>query len=208
MVKQGRCLYQLDTTNLLVKREFFINQLLFKVIEKLAGLNKESGFIYPQITSLKDVYFLIYYDHNKQTLKIKYYNKEFKEDFLKIPLDRLIEGLEFLPDVYESIANSIVSLKRGSRTIEQVYTKIDLRNIIYNMKGPFLEIGARQLFRNRDLYDMKPSGLEWKINPSEVKELLKIKCIRDKSTTSIEIDLYGKKEEKRKMIYLIGECNR
>jgi len=196
-----------ECSNCNYEREFTINQLLFKVIEKVIHSYKESGFIYPQIASNKDVYFLLYYDNNnKQTLKIKYCNKEFKEDFLKIPLDVLIEGLYFLPDVYENITNSIVSLKNGSRIMEPVFTKLDLRNIIYNMKGPFLEIGARELFRNRDLYDMKPSGLDWNIDFIEVIELLKMKCIRDKSTTSIQIDLYGKKEEKGRRIYLIGEC--
>jgi len=104
------------------------------------------------------------------------------------------------------MSSSINDLERTSGIKEPVYTKLDLINIIYTIKGTYLEIDARKLYRRRDFYKMNPSELNWKINNSELDELYKLNCIKDKSSMTIEIDLYGKKEIEGQKIYLFGEC--
>ena len=52
-------------------------------------------------------------------------------------------------------------------------------------------------------YDIRDSGREIKLKPEEIYLLYEKKCLKNKSTTTTEIDIFG--ERNNDHIYILGE---
>ena len=63
------------------ERKFEINQLIFKIIERTLHNYTKSGFIYPQIASNKDIYFLMYIGSDNQKPELNIITENPKIDF-------------------------------------------------------------------------------------------------------------------------------
>lgn len=80
------------------------------------------------------------------------------------------------------------------------------KNIFYELKSQRLENDARELFRIRDFYTIDTTGLNWRIEPDEIKRLMDSGCQKNQTTKTIDIDIYGHKDVEGKRTYIIGEC--
>ncbi len=78
--------------------------------------------------------------------------------------------------------------------------------IINNVKGKQLENDTRELMRKRDHFDIIATGKDWSLEADEIKTLLENHCQKDESTTTIEIDIYGKEKVGDNKHYILGEC--
>ncbi|MFW9894777.1 MAG: hypothetical protein ACFFD7_03135 [Candidatus Thorarchaeota archaeon] len=62
----------------------------------------------------------------------------------------------------------------------------------------------RKIYREIGKYDILDSVHEIKLEPEEIDLLFERKCLKDKSTTTLEIDIFS--ENKRDHEYILGEC--
>lgn len=90
-----------------------------------------------------------------------------------------------------------------SECIEKV---LRMKEIIDNNKGNTLENDARELCRRIYNIDIATTSKEWKIDYNQVAYLYDVGCLKDKSTQSLEIDIYGENNTKNMKYILLGEC--
>ena len=118
-------------------------------------------------------------------------------------------NLEVLEDIED---NSLEICKTSSEFLEttqflEIQSEVkELRNLIGNIKGPFLENDTRKLFKKKGYEKVHMFGKEIKPNEKELQYLIDRGCIKDISTKTIELDLFAKRKERNRTIYVIGEC--
>lgn len=132
--------------------------------------------------------------------------KRISEKFSKIPY-QIVGNIENL----ESKLNKIEEEFRKNSQIFFNYTIVEkehyrLKNLIDIAKGQLLETDVRKLFRREYHYEVSDSGKNWRTNKRQTDFLLKQNCQKDPKTRSIEIDIFGEKQQNDKIVYILGEC--
>jgi len=130
-------------------------------------------------------------------------------------LNDIIESKKISPNIPE--LSKIQKLSNETcKVVAEVYADFEfeecikqnkrLKIFINVHKSRILEEDTRELFRKRDFFNINPESKEWEVNLEELNELNEKSCLKDKTSKTIEIDVYGKKEIEGKTIYLLGEC--
>jgi len=148
-------------------------------------------------------------------LKAKFIN--YYQELPKIieELNDIIESEEISPNIAElsklqKLSNEtckILVKEYADFEFEKCIRQNDrLKDFINKHKSRRLEEDARELFRKKDFFNVIPSSKDWALKSEEIDILFENKCIKDRSSKTIEIDVYGKKEIEGKRVYLLGEC--
>lgn len=123
--------------------------------------------------------------------------------------ERIRPNLEVLEDIEES---SLKICKTSSEFLEtaqflEIQREVqDLKSLIMNIKGPYLENDTRKLFLKKGYKKVHMFGKNIMLDEKEIKYLVDKGCIKDNSTKTIELDLFAKRKERNRTIYAIGEC--
>ena len=165
------------------------------------------------------------FPNSKQILKVKS-----KEDFLKALKNEFEDELsdKTFRNIMELFKNQIKSseidhkntqgledlLHRKEIILKEKETKIQelhkglkkKQEIIDEIKGPKLEQDSRIMCERIFKYEMNHDSYNVNISDDECALLYSHICIKDKSTKSIEIDLYGEKRKNGIPYYCLGEC--
>lgn len=146
--------------------------------------------------------------------------EQFRKKFENLPkiieeINELIESghlmlnLNELQNIQDSSENACIAADFQYKDLQKedcIEIIKKQKEIIDNVKGKQLENDSRELLRRRDHFDIIPTGKDWSLEADEIKTLMENNCQEDKNTTTIEIDIYGKKKVGDNKHYILGEC--
>ncbi|TES99988.1 MAG: tetratricopeptide repeat protein [Promethearchaeota archaeon] len=110
---------------------------------------------------------------------------ENNKTYVKISEQHIIQGIS--NELCQEISNDKDYLVK-SACVENI-TK--MKQIIDRNKGYILETDVRELCRRVYKCDIATTGKEWRLDSSQIDDLIKRGCIKDVQTRTIEIDIYG-----------------
>lgn len=156
---------------------------------------------------------------NYQRIKDKFTTIEQKENYRKSyqELPKIIKELNDLIELneIEIPITDIIDIHKLSRNIcsdanrrypnliKEECENLEFKNLVNRMMQQQLEEDARKLFRKKNNYDIIDSGLDFTLTPEDINNLFDQKCLHDKISKTIEIDLFGSKNDEE--IFILGE---
>lgn len=93
--------------------------------------------------------------------------------------------------------------RRYPNLIREDCENLEFKNLLNRIMQQQLEEDARKLFRKKNYYGVLDSGLDFTLTPEDINNLYDQKCLRDKISKTIEIDLFGSKNDEE--IFILGE---
>lgn len=133
-------------------------------------------------------------------------------------INELIESKKYEPmllDIEQNIKISTYACIKSKKLDENYPVEITSKEIArlrrsaekYEIvKGPTLEKDARELYRKQFGYEIPTQQINRIIEEQDSEILYNEDCLRDKNSKTIEIDVLGKKKDRDRKTYIIGEC--
>ena len=180
--------------------------IYLKILFSWLGKHRQIGMII-SFNNHGDVgyHYILFIDKDEKFL-IPIPNKFDSNFLMTISLEKFKELDTNKVNIYEWIDTSIGENIDTYNFPTKVPEIEDLRLIVNDLKGCDLEYKIRMLLNKRDNYSMDFDGKNVNLSLKNRRFLNKENCLKDMSTTTKEIDLFGIKNLSEKDIIVIGEC--
>lgn len=150
--------------------------------------------------------------------KLEIISNNYTDSTIKLPNEKFIRleeeptSITNIQSDYSKVLTDFGALIREPTIhkplLNQIQDYIEQQEMKLNsMKGQFLEMNVRLLYQREYGYEMEYTGKAFMCEENEIDILYDNKCIKDRDSKDIEIDVFGKKiKDINKLTYLIGEC--
>ncbi|MHA2006315.1 MAG: hypothetical protein ACXACO_10225 [Promethearchaeota archaeon] len=184
-----------------IAKSFFKNVQKRELVGRISNLSKKFKFQSQELNEIE-----VYFSKKDAVLRfLNYYKDNFDSVDYKL-INQIYDKKkgELNPKDIQAIISKVLTLEKDLVEKEEIIRKQD--KIIDALKGRPFEVDARILLREKFHYDMEDKQFNLNITDQQAFNLHTNSCLKDKSTKSIEIDLYGNKKEQGNIFCALGEC--
>ncbi len=179
--------------------------IILKILYKFLGESQNVGIMFTS-HGYNEVYyhFILLYDGEENVLIPIPFETSICQLFMT-PLERFLELAYNIQNKYEWVKNSISEGNKLSSQPLIISEPNQVEKYVDNFKGKLLEMDVRNLYRRKNGYDIVPNSHEVPLSIEDRKLLKRENFLKDMQTKTKEIDIFGQKEEKDTLTYIIGE---
>ena len=179
--------------------------IIFNILYNFLGESQNIGImITPHGYNEANYHFILLYDGEEKVLIPIPYEFSFCQ-LIFIPLEFFLDLSYNFQNKYEWVKNSI---SEGNELLLQpsiISEPNQQEKYIDNFKGKLLEVDIRNLYRKKNGYDIKLNSHDVHLSIEDRKLLNTENCLKDMQTKTKDIDIFGYKEERATLTYIIGE---
>lgn len=188
----------------------------YKFLGSLYRIQKNYHESYRNLTQALNYYYYIH--ENINTIELRNNFKKNFTDLIEIikEINQILELDQIKPEIEDLNAIKEISINTCRTATskfddlkiekEEVSKQIILLNEkIESQRSELLEYYSKQLFSKMG-FDIDILNKEFRIDSKQIIFLVEKKCYKGADTKSIEVDVFGKKNEKNRDTYLIVEC--
>ena len=195
-----------------VAKKFGIFPLIISGYKSLGEIYKVQGSYEKSYRNFREA--MDYYKNISDKISSIEQRDQFRECYQDLPkiikeLNSLIESKEFQIKLDDVISLQNASIKACQEADKQYPNLIDcelseLKRIVKELLQDRLETDSRNLLYKRDKYDIRGTSFEFQLTLEQIDFLFDKKCLKDKRSKTIEIDIYGFKNQEED--FILGEC--
>ena len=191
-----------------VAKKFGIFPLIISGYKSLGEIYKVQGSYEKSYRNFREA--MDYYKNISDKISSIEQRDQFRECYQDLPkiikeLNSLIESKEFQIKLDDVISLQNASIKACQEADKQYPNLIDcelseLKRIVKELLQDRLETDSRNLLYKRDKYDIRGTSFEFQLTLEQIDFLFDKKCLKDKRSKTIEIDIYGFKNQEEDFI--------